>query len=209
MYTLYWAPGTAAFAPQAVLEEAGAPYALEPVDLRADAHRTAAYLALNPNGAIPVLCYDDCVLFETAAIVLALVDRHPEAGLAPAAGDPERAIFYKWLAFMSNTLQPAYKRSYYPERFSTDPADAGRIREKADADIDGHWDVLEEALIAGGGPFLLGSRYSAADIYLYMLATWYRPTATLYARCPAVAECVAAVRERPAIARIRASHGDP
>ena len=208
MYTLYWAPGTAAFAPQAVLEEIGAPYTLEPVDLAAGAHRAAAYLALNPNGLVPVLLDGDRVLYEAAAIVLALVDRHPEAGLAPPVDDPDRAIFYKWLVFMAGTLQAAYKRSYYPERFSTDPGDAGRVKTRADADIDDHWAVLEDALLASGGPFLLGGRYSAADIYLYMLATWYRPPAALHAGRPAIAECVAAVRTRPAVARIRAAHGD-
>jgi glutathione S-transferase len=103
---LYYAPGNASMTPHLLLEELGVPFELKPVDRANHAHKSAAYLKLNPNGLIPVLVDGDLVLYETAAIVLHLVDTHAEAGLAPAVGTTERAQFYKWLVWLAATVQP-------------------------------------------------------------------------------------------------------
>ena len=94
MIELHHAPSTAAMAPHILLTEIGAPFVLRSVDTAAQAHRSPAYLALNPNGRVPVLVDGDLVLYESAAICLHLVDRHPQAALAPPSGSdgssPER-----------------------------------------------------------------------------------------------------------------------
>ena len=105
MLHLHHFPGNASMAPHMLLEEIGAPYALQYVDRNVHAHKAPEYLKLNPNGLIPVLVDGDLVLYETAAVCLHLVDRHPEAGLAPRVGSAERAHFYKWMAWLTNTLQ--------------------------------------------------------------------------------------------------------
>src|SRR5262245_12992895 len=95
---LHYAPGNASMAPHMLLEELGAPFELKLVDRANMAHKSPAYLAMNPNGLIPVLEQGDgLVLYETAAILLHLADTHAGAGLAPPLGTPERAHFYKWL----------------------------------------------------------------------------------------------------------------
>lgn len=71
-----------------MLRELGVPFTLQLVDRAQNAHKSLAYLKLNPNGLIPVLQDGDLVLYETAAIVLHLVDTHPEAGLAPRSARP-------------------------------------------------------------------------------------------------------------------------
>ena len=93
MATLHYFPGNASLAPHIVLEELGAPYELALVDRAAGAHKSPAYLKLNPNGLIPVWVDGDLVLYETAAICLHLADTHPAAGLAPPLASPERAHF--------------------------------------------------------------------------------------------------------------------
>ena len=207
MYILHWAPNTAAFAPQAVLEEAGAPYELRRVDLESGAHRRTDYLALNPAGYVPALITGDGqVLTESAAITLALAERHPEAGLLPEAGSAARADLYRWLFYMTNTIQGAYKRFYYAQRYSIEPGDAGRIKERAIVDLPRRWRVVEEHL-AAKGPYVLGDRYSAADIYLVMLATWYWSTDDLLDANPALARCFAMTAERPALRRTFESNG--
>jgi len=108
MYALYYYPGNASLLPHMVLREIGAPFELRLVDRTQDAQKSADYLRLNPNGRIPVLIDGELVLFETAAIVLHLVDRHPEAGLAPRPGTPERPQFYKWMVHLTNTPQAEY-----------------------------------------------------------------------------------------------------
>lgn len=112
---LYYFPGNASMAPHILLEELGVPYALSLVDRDHGEHKSPAYLKLNPNGLIPVLVDGDLVLYESAAICLHLCDTHPEAGLAPAPGSAERAHFYKWLVWMTNTMQATLLAYFYPE----------------------------------------------------------------------------------------------
>ena len=106
MVQLHYAPGNASMTPHMLLEELGVPFELKQVDRDKNAHKSPEYLKLNPNGLIPVLIDGDLVLYETAAIVLHLVDTHPAAGLAPAVGTAERAQFYKWLVWLCASLQP-------------------------------------------------------------------------------------------------------
>ena len=130
MLTLHHHPGNASLTPHMLLEELGVPYELKLVDRAQGVHKSADYLKLNPNGLIPVLVETraagqyggDLVLYETAAICLHLLDTHPNAGLAPAVGTPERAQFYKWLVWLTNTLQAALIVYFYPERWADDVA---------------------------------------------------------------------------------------
>jgi glutathione S-transferase len=88
MYTLYYSPGSASMAPHGVLEESGAPSTLARFDMAANKHKDAAYLKLNPHGRVPTLVVDGKQpIYELAAICLFIADRHPNAGLAPAAID--------------------------------------------------------------------------------------------------------------------------
>lgn len=203
MYTLYWSPGSAAMAPHAVLEEIGAAYALKPVDLGAP--RSPDYLKLNPAGKVPTLVVDgDQVIRESAAICLYLADRHPEAGLAPAVEDPARGLYYQWMAHLTNTLQATYLLYYYPERQTVNEAHAPEIRARAGDELLILWDRINQALAAG--PYLLGERFSACDIYLQMLASWQEAVPQLYARCHNVKRCIELVAARPAVHRMLVQH---
>jgi glutathione S-transferase len=126
MVELLYYPGNANLAPHLVLEEIGAPFTLRLVDRKADAHKSASYLALNPNGTIPVLVDGDVILYEAAAICLYLADKHPECGLVPALRTPARAHCYKWLIWCTNTLQAMLMHYFYPERMVDDGDDAAR-----------------------------------------------------------------------------------
>jgi glutathione S-transferase len=104
MYTLYYAVTSAAFAPCMVLEEVGADYELVEVDISKEKPRDPAFLKLNPNGWVPVLVDGDMVLHESAAIVMYLCDRHPEAGLAPPPDSALRGLYYQWLLYLADTV---------------------------------------------------------------------------------------------------------
>jgi glutathione S-transferase len=117
MIQLHYYSSTASMVPHILLEEIGMPYERVLVDRTVGAHKAPAYLQLNPNGLIPVLTDGDLVLYETAAIVLHLCDTHPQARLAPEVGSAERAHFYKWLVWCTNTLQATLIVYFYPERW--------------------------------------------------------------------------------------------
>jgi glutathione S-transferase len=206
MYTLYWSPGSASFAPHACLEEAGADYALKLVDRANGGHQTPEYLALNPKGKIPVLVTESGdVLTEAAALCLYLGDRHPDAGLAPVFGDPKRGQYYAWLMHLSNTLQPAMLEFYYPDRHTTSANGTEAVAAKARETIAATWQQID-AHLAAKGPYLLGEAFSAADIFCLMLSTWQDPCPDTYARFPALKRLADRVSARPAVARVMAQN---
>ncbi|RJF98053.1 glutathione S-transferase family protein [Noviherbaspirillum saxi] len=174
MYQLYYYPGNANLAPHMLLEELSVPYQLVLIDRDNNAHKGKEYLRLNPTGRIPVLVDGDLVLFETAAICLHLVDRHPEAGLAPALGTAERAHFYKWLMYLTNTLQAELLTYFYPERLASSEAGAADVKQHAEQRVSAMLDLLDRTLAEHGGPYLLGQQYTAVDPYLMMLSRWTR-----------------------------------
>lgn len=198
-HQLYYYPANANLAPHILLEEAECEYDLVLVDRRSEQQKSAEYLKLNPNGRIPVLVSGELVLFEAAAICLYLADLYPGARLAPALGTPERAQFYKWLTFLTNTLQPAYMAFRYPEQYSDEPHALDGVRRAAVQRIRRAFQVLEEALAVG--PFLLGSEYSACDAYLYMLTWWAERLSPPPSALAGVRRCMQAVAARPATRR--------
>ncbi len=202
MYQLYYAPVTAAMAPQAALEEIGADYELVEVDLKA---MPPDYLKLNPHGRIPTLVDDGTVLYEAAAIMLYLADRHPQAGLVPAAGERSRGPYYQWLLYLADTLQPAFKRYNYPHRFSTDIHHVPAVKARAVQDLAEFWGKLDDAL--DPGPYLLGERFSGCDLYLHMLSTWVEEDQEPISGFPNVARSVAMVAARPAVQRMLEANG--
>jgi glutathione S-transferase len=154
--------------PHLVLRELDVPFEWVHVDRARDAHKAPDYLRLNPNGLIPVLTDsrggEELVLYETAAICLHLADTHPAAGLLPPMGSAARAHAYKWLAWLSATLQPALIAWFYPERWVDAGNDEGarQVRVHAGARIGGLLDQLDAHLAASGRDWMLGERYSTS-----------------------------------------------
>jgi len=111
-----------------LLRELAVPFDLALVDRKEDAQHSPDYLRLNPHGRIPVLVDGDLVLYEAAAIMLHLADRHPDAGWSPPLGSPRRAQLYKWLIYLTNTLQAEMMLWFYPQRFTDDPNGAPAVK---------------------------------------------------------------------------------
>jgi len=200
-YRLYWAPNTGAFVVQAMLEWAGAPYELIPLDFRGGAHKQASYLSVNPMGQIPALVLPDGeVMTESAAITLYLGDAFPETGLVPPPGAPGRARLLRWLLFLACNVYDENLRFNAPQRYSADAGCLEAVKASAAERLERHWALLAEALEPGPG--LLGERPCAADLYLVMMTDWALPRAGLLERHPALARVFALVREQPAVARI-------
>jgi glutathione S-transferase len=206
LYTLHYYPGNASLLAHMVLRETGAPFTLALVDRQANAHKSAAYLTLNPNGLIPVLeIAGEAPMFETAAIAIALAERHPEAGLMPPPGDPLRAQFFKWMLHLSNTPQATYVSWFYPFQFADDEAAQAAVKAKAAVRLDGMFDRIAAQL--GDGPWLLGDRFSAADLFLFMLIRWGRGLPCPPRTVPALGGLAEQVLARPAVQATLAAEG--
>jgi glutathione S-transferase len=209
MYTLHYFPGNASLIPHVLLEELGAPFELALVDRAKQAHKAPPYLQLNPNGLIPVLvdrrAEGDLVLYETAAICLYLLDRHPESALAPAHDSIARAHFDKWLIWLTNTLQAALIVYFYPERWADDAEAVAQVKAHAEAKIGAMLDQLDTQL--ADQPWLLGAAISAVDLYALVLCRWTRGMARPARSLPRLGPWLQRLLARPAVQRAFSREG--
>ena len=162
-------PGT-----RVILEEIGAPYELIQTTIDMDKPLPPEQLALNPNGWIPVLIWDDGAMYECAAIDVFLCDRHPKANLAPKFNEPERGLYLQTLVYFSSSVQNAFQLNYYPDRFADTPDDEPSTQRRGIRRLRETWKIIDDQI--GNNEWVLGERFSSVDIYLFMLTTWLRPS---------------------------------
>ncbi|WP_374575345.1 glutathione S-transferase family protein [Phenylobacterium sp.] len=196
MIELHYYPGNASLFPHMLLRELGVPFDLRLVDRRVDAQNSAAYLALNPAGKIPVLVHDGRAITETVAIGLYLADAYPAAGLAPPPGSPERGDYYKWMAQIANTLQAEFRAWFYPHEFTTDPDGAEAVKTAVGRRLTAAFERIADQL--GERPWLLESGVSAADLYLWLMIRWGRTLPTPAREIGALGALAERVQTRPA-----------
>ena len=159
MMTLFLAAGSSSMAPHIALYEVGAEFEARPLSFARRENRTAEFLALNPEGKVPLLLTQDGPLTEVAAILFWLARRYPEAGLLPPAPTMAEAQAVSWMSFLAATVQPARRQGLDHAR--------GIL-------------ALAEARL-GEAPFALGGVYSIPDIHLFRLFWRFRGGAALEA----------------------------
>lgn len=153
---LYGAQHTRAFRMLWMLEECGAKYEQVRVDIRAGAQNTPLFHAINPMEKVPALVDGEARVAESGAICCYLADRFPEAELAPGINDPARGRYLQWLFFSGNCIEPSFHEKQ--TGIAPPPSAAGWSSYARVVS------VLDEAL--SGGPWLLGDRFSAADVMI-------------------------------------------
>ncbi|MFV0281881.1 MAG: glutathione S-transferase family protein [Rhodoblastus sp.] len=156
MMKLYWAPGTRSLRTLWMLEEAGVAYERVLVDIRNGGQNDPAFRRINPMGKVPAFEDGAAQLAESAAICAYIAERCPEAGLAPAMGDPLRGRYFHWLFFEPGRIEPAFAQKFV--KFELPPTSAGR------GDFNRVFGALETALT--DGPWILGENFSAADVMI-------------------------------------------
>ena len=176
-----------------MLEEVGADYTEHLLDYR-DSMKAPDYLAINPMGKVPAIVHDGQVVTEGPAICAYLADVFPAAGLTPQPN--ERADYYRWLFFAAGPVEQAVVArgmgwSLTPEQ----EAMAGF------GSYDRTVDVLEEKV--GGGEWIAGDRFTAADVYVGAHVDWGLTFGSLPDR-PAFQSYAARLRERPAYRKAKA-----
>jgi glutathione S-transferase len=141
-----------------MLEEAAAPYKIVPVDFAKGENRAPAFLAVNPMGKLPTIVHRGVVVTETAAIIAYIADAFPAAGLAPSPGDPLRGAYYRWLFFGAGCMEPALL-----DKMMNRPP----VERKSAVGWGSYEEVVATLKAAlANGPYLLGDKFSAADVYI-------------------------------------------
>ena len=186
-------PHSRASMTHALLEELGAQYEQHVIDFRRNEQLAPEYLAINPMGKVPAIRHDGVVVTETVAIFNYLADLYRQAGLAPALDDPDRGPYLRWLVFYAACFEPAIgdramKRAPAP-RAQSPYADYATVIK-----------TLQDQLAAG--PWLLGKRFSAADV-LWGNALRFMTGFKLVEATPTISGYIERVVSRPAEVRVR------
>lgn len=199
---LYYKPGACSLASHIVLNEIGADFEIEKVDTAAGRTETGAdFAAINPNGYVPVLDLDDGErLTEGAAILQHLADRAPGTGLTPKAGTIDRARVIEHLNFTASELHKAFA----PFFGAVKPE--GAARAAAEEKLVRRMDHLERQL-ADGRAYLVGGRFTVADAYAFVVASWANPVGVGLDRWPNVAKYVERIAARPAVVKAMTAEG--
>jgi glutathione S-transferase len=189
---LYFSPGACSLHPHIALREAGLPFELVRVDLRA--HKVAGgddYYGVNPKGYVPLLELDDGTrLSEGAVIDQYVADRNPDARLLPKPGSIERYRAQEWLNFIATELHKQFSPLFYP----TTPDE---VKEQQKQRIAGRFDLIEKTL--SKQPYLLGDTFTVADAYLFNMLRWTEHTGIDRAKWPALVSFYDRVAQRPAV----------
>jgi glutathione S-transferase len=175
-----------------MLEEVAAPYHVELLDFEHKEHKSAEYLTLNPMGKVPAIVHRGVVITEAAAICAYLADAFPVAKLAPLPSEPARGTYFRWLFFAAACIEQA----------GTDKQNPRTVDVRASALGYGTYEDVMNGIESAitPGPYILGDRFSAADVYFGSQLVWGLMIKSIEPR-PAFAEYVARLSKRPAYAR--------
>jgi glutathione S-transferase len=189
---LYYSPGACSLSPHIVSRELGIPVELKKVNTKDKSVEGGGdYRQVNPRGYVPALVLDNGeILTEGPAIVQYLADRKPQARLAPEHGSFERYRLQEWLNFLTSEIHKTFSPLFKPNT----PEEYRKI---AKENLAGRFDWLDQQL--AGKDYLMGSQFTVADAYLFVLLGWTAPTQIDLAKWPNLAAFHKRVGARPKV----------
>jgi glutathione S-transferase len=203
-YQLYFSPGSASLAVHWMLIDLDLPHELARVDLAAQQHKEESYLKLNPNGLVPTLMIDGAPVYECAALLMLLAERHPEKNASPPVGTPERTRYLQWMMHFANTVQPAFRTWFYPHEAAGEQY-IGHAQDLAQERIAAAWGRADAHL--SRHPYFAGEHITAVDFLGAMLMRWSRNHEKPATAWPALADYVRRMRTRPSFAQLYEREG--
>ncbi|MFT4266069.1 MAG: glutathione S-transferase family protein [Xenophilus sp.] len=203
-YTLYGAPGSGAVPIHAALTLTGLPVTtvdIAPWDGEAERERAGR---VNPARQVPALVTPEGeLLTESAAILIWLGDRHPEAGLAPLPGDRLRAQYLRWMSYIATQIYALFWVRDDPARLAADKAAQDFLLMRSAERLAQCWHIMDgqvRALGPAGRPWLLGERLGLLDLYVAVASRWTPKRRRFYAEAPFMADVVRRVDAEPRLA---------
>jgi glutathione S-transferase len=197
---LYYSPGACSLSPHIALKEAGLPFDLVKVDLKAKKLEDGRdYNTVNPKGQVPALGLDNGdLLTEGAVIVQMIADSAPQKNLAPAQGSGERYKLQEWLNFIASELHKNFSPMFQPA-LSDDTKAFFKTR------LEGKFKYIDQAL--AGRDYLMGSQFTVPDAYLFTMLAWAERMGIDISGLPNLVAYKARVAARPKVQEALAAEG--
>ena len=194
--TVFGAAGSGSIPVEATLTLLGIPYDLiEGVTWQDEAARKRVE-AVNPMRQVPAVVFPSGeIMTESAAILIHLADAHPEARLAPAVGDPRRAQYLRWMAYVSSSIYALFWIKGDPMRIAASKADAPRVITRVHDRIAACWANMDKQI--DPGPYILGDELSVLDLYVTVVSRFGPWRTRFYRTAPRMAEIVRRVDADP------------
>lgn len=198
---LYGCRGCGSAAIEALLEWAGIEFVYREVESWEPGPAIDALKRVNPLAQVPTLkLADGTIMTESAAMIVALAESHPDLGLLPPIGDARRGAALRWIAFIAGNMYPAISIGDFPERWVKSDSARAELKDGSVDRLKAYWTILEQSL--SPGPYLLGEEISALDVYAATLSRWRPGRAWIDAHCPQVAAAIALTERDPIVARV-------
>ena len=201
---LYYSPGACSIVPHIALEEAEASFTPTRIVLAEGAHRTAAYLEINPHARVPALDVEGRVITENVAILNYIAQRCGAAGSVPLSDPLAAARCNELLGWFASTVHISFAQVWRPERFSADASVKNAIEKGGREALLGHFEEIEGLGCADG---LVSGHFTSADSYALTFFRWGRRIGIDMMAYPQWAALVERVLERPAVGRALATEG--
>ncbi|MFK0384687.1 glutathione S-transferase family protein [Rhizobium sp. RM] len=200
MFTLFFSPGSCSRASHIVLEESGLPYKAQRVNFAEGEQRSEAFLTINPKGRVPALVTASGVLTETPAILAFIAQMAPEKKLAPLDDPFEFARMQSFNAFISSTVHVAHAHGRRGSRWANEESSFADMKAKVPQTMTECFELIEKGLLHG--PWVLGTAYSVADPYLFVMSGWLESDGVDIARFPRVHDHFKRMSARPAVQKV-------
>lgn len=190
----FHSPNSRSVAVRILLDELAAPHELRVLNMKAGEQRRPDYLAINPMGKVPAILYGNSLVTEQVAIFIYLSDLFPAAGLTPAATDPLRGPFLRWLVYYAACLEPAV----IDKHMKRDPAPLAMCPY-------GDFDTMLNTLVGqlAKGPYILGETFTTADV-LWGVALGWMVGFGMIPALPEISAYLAQIDARPSFIKVRA-----
>jgi len=197
--TIYGEKGFGSVPVEAALTLIGIPYQVLSPSKPFDVADDAAIAAVNPQRQVPALVFPGGeVMTESAAILIWLADRYPDARLAPPPLQRKRAAYLRWMSFVSSAIYALFWIRDDPSRVIEGESEGKRLRERLAERIAGCWQVMDSQI--NPGRYLLGGELSVLDLYVAVVSRWAPRRKRFYAVAPKLADVVRRVDAEPRLA---------
>ncbi|RTL55385.1 MAG: glutathione S-transferase [Bradyrhizobiaceae bacterium] len=200
MLKLYYGVGTCALASHIALEESGADYVTDRVDMKANQQNSPEYLAINPKGRVPALVTDRGILTETPAILAYVAQSFPGANLAPLSDPFAFAEVQAFNSYLCSTVHVFHSHKGRGLRWASEESSIEDMKRKVPDNMRACMAMIESRMIKG--PWVMGEAYSVCDPYLFVVSSWAQGDGVDLAEFPKIAAQRERMKQRPAVQKV-------